>query len=257
MDLKEVKDYLSELIQQTIGLANDNPVPESETKYIRVLEAVFRKNFIRLQAIEKLVEHDSTANVAMEVTRNMVEDVIGIEYMRLRGEEKYAKKFFQYWTVHYYKLTHRAHQGDEISDDEVQEAEKRFNGLPSSVKKRRNWAGCDVETQLQLILDSDVMNKSDAKMAELAYTYGSLKTHFNPYDIMTYLHGDYFDSSSNLSVRMTLVFAISSQVRFTTRYVDAINTCNDNSKYKHYADKANTIINKYSSQEIAESLLKK
>ena len=257
MDLDEIKNSLSELIQQTIELANDNPVPESETKFIRVLEAVFRKNFIRLQAIEKLVENDSTANVAMEITRNMVEDVVGIEYMRLKGEEKYAKKFFQYWTVHNYKLTHRTHQGDEISKSEIEEAEKRFNSLPSSVKTRKNWAGCDVETQLQTILDSEVMSKMDAKMAELAYTYGSLKTHFNPYDIMMYLHGDYFNSSSDLSVRMTLVFAVSSQVRFTTRYVDAINACNGSDAYRHYADKANAIINKYSSKEVADSLLKK
>lgn len=257
MDLSEIKSSLGELIQETIKLANDNPVPESETKFIRVLEAVFRKNFIRLQAIEKLVENNSTANVAMEITRNMVEDVVGIEYMRLKGEEKYAKKFFNYWTVHYYKLTHRAHQGDEISASEIKEAEKRFNNLPNSIKKRKNWAGCDIDAQLKIILDADVMSSSDAKMAELAYTYGSLKTHFNPYDIMMYLHGDYFSSSSDLSVRMTLVFAVSSQVRFTTRYVDAINSCNKNESYKHYADKANAIIDKYSSKAVADSLLKK
>lgn len=257
MDLEEIKQSLGELLEVTFDLANDNPVPESESRYLRVLEGVFRKNYVRLQGIQMLVEHTTTSNVAMEVTRNMVEDIVGIEYMKLKGAEQYAEKFFKYWAVHYYHLTHRTHQGDEISQDEAKEAESRYNALPATVRNRKNWAGSDVATQLQAVFDSEALSQSDANMVEIAYTTGSLKTHFNPYDLMAYLHGDYFESTSDLALRMSLVFAISSQVRMTTKYVDAINSDNNNENYKHYGDKANAIISKYALDEMADSLLKK
>lgn len=246
MDLEKIRKSLDELLEVTHGLANDNPVPESKSRYLRVLEGTFRKNYVRLQAIGLLMKHTTTAHVAMEITRNMVEDVIAVEYMRLKGAEEYAERFFQYWTVHYYKITHQdLGKGTGISKEEIEEAEKRYAKLPRAVKNRKNWAGCDVATQLKFVLDSEALSERDVTLTEIAYTFGSLKTHFNPYDIMVYLHGDYFEHSSEFTLQMSLIFALSSQVRLTTRYIDAINEDNGNNDYAHYGHKANDIINQY------------
>lgn len=246
MNHGEVKNSIHELLKETHSLVVGNPAENSKSQFLRVLEAVFRKNYVRLQAIEIIVKKGHLGSPAMEITRNMVEDVVAIEYMMLKGEEKYAKRFFDFWTVHYYKLTHRKiGKNYGISKEEVDEAEKRYAKLSSPVKKRKNWAGCDVETQLKTVFEAEVFNERDAKVTEIAYTYGSLKSHFNPYDIMMYLHGDSFDSSSDFALRMSLIFAISSQVRFTTRYVDAINKYNGNMDNAHFGKKANEIINRY------------
>lgn len=246
MNMEEVRNSLNELIDKTLELANSNPVPDSKSQYLRVLEGVFRKNFIRLQAIELLTRDRLTAPVAMEVARNMVEDVIGVEYMRLKGEETYAKKFFDFWEVHYYKLTHLPlGKGYGISQSEINEAKERYDRLPSALRRRKNWAGCDVETQLEIVLAAKAMQDRDAKLLETTYNLGSLKSHFNPYDIMTYLHDDYFEHSIDFALKIALFFSLASQVRITTRYVDKINQEHGNMDYASYAHEANNILGKY------------
>lgn len=244
---KGIKSALSELLKALHPLANDNPAPDSKSRYLRVLEGAFRKNYIRLQAIEKLVEFETTSNPAMEITRNMVEDVVGLEYMRIKGAKKYAEQFFRFWTVHYYQLTHQSIKGDlGIPDTEAKEAERRFNKLPKKLRENKNWAGTNFETQLDFVLKSGEMNKRDASLIEIAYKVGSLNSHFNPYDIMSYLDNHYFEISNKSSLRMSLVFAVSSMVRITTRYVDEINESNGNMDYAKYGRKANIIINNFS-----------
>lgn len=246
MNYEEIRASLHELLQITHPLVTDNPAESSKSQFLRVLEGVFRKNYVRLQAIEQIVKHESLGSPAMEITRNMVEDAVAIEYMTIKGEEEYAKRFFDYWTVHYYNITHpKVGVSHGIDAKEIKEAEDRYNKLTKRVRTRKNWAGCDVETQLKAVFDSQAFGERDTKVIEIAYTQGSLKTHFNPYDIMMYLHSDSFDSSSDFALRMSLIFAISSQVRFTTRYVDAINAYNETMDYAHYGEKANEIINKY------------
>jgi hypothetical protein len=246
VDVEEVKKSLSELLEATHKLANANPAKDSKSAYLRVLEGIFRKNYVRLQAVQALVGQNSTANVAVEITRNMVEDVVALEYIRIKGSEAYSKRFFEYWPVHYYKLTHRdLGEGFGVSATEIEEAEIRYEKLPKSVRERKNWAGLDVKGQLKFVLDSAGMHERDAHLAEIAYALGSLKTHFNPYDLKTYLDGEYFEVTSELSLKVSLIFAISSHVRFTSRYVEAINEYNGNTEYLPYLLKANAVLNQY------------
>src|SRR3989344_5974051 len=125
MKINEVQDSLLQLIEITLPLVNGNPVPQKGTDFLRVLEGLFRRNGVRLQAIHMLSRHPVTSNTALEVVRNMVEDTVGVDYMFANDKEKMAGKFFNYIDVQlFHELEYSKKLGIPIDNDQFPDTEK-------------------------------------------------------------------------------------------------------------------------------------
>lgn len=249
MNIEDVRNSLLELIEITHPLAEDDPVPGEGTDYLRVMEGVFRKNFIRLQSAELLTQHETTSNVAIEVVRNMTEDVVGLEYIRLKGTEKYSKRFFDYLPVQKHQELQLINKFDiDIPEEAEQKIEEEYKNVEGKLKKRSSWSGCSLECQIEHLRDnhdSSSLNERDLNLIRHLYVFGSNKTHFNPHDIAAYLSQELFEYDTDISLKLALIFSISAHVRITTRYVDEINRINNNTNYKRYGEQANKILRQY------------
>lgn len=250
MTTQEVTNSLYNLIEITLPLANANPVPQEGTQYLRLLEGLFRKNNIRLQSIHMLSQHPATSNTALEIVRNMAEDVIGIEYVFANGKEKMAKKLFNYLPVQLHNELEFAKKiGIETGDDEFPETEKKimqdYSKLSASVKRRKNWAGISFEDMLANLEGKNALSKRDTNLIGLLYLEGSRKTHLNPYDVSIYLGGDTFYPESEQTLRKVLVYSISSYIKLTTRYIDEISEVLGKATYHDIAQQVLAIFNEY------------
>lgn len=253
MTVKESAELINELLEVTHSLAEAHPLPEGGSQFLRVIEGTFRRNYIRMQSIAKLcVEHPMTPNNALELVRNMVEDVVSVEYMLLRGKEKYAETFSRYkWVQLYEDMQYAQSLGVKVdqeifSDDEL---EKEYKKLPSKLKKRKNWSGKPFEEMLAKIVENGVLSEKELSVISRLYIEGNRKTHFNPYEIVHWMYPQSIKGGSDRALLMATVFSITSMIRMTTRYIEEINDSADEPQFLDIANSAKAILEKYPSKE--------
>ena len=218
------------------------------------MEGTLRKNIMRIQAINLLCDEVKLASSALELTRNMIEDTISIEYMLAADNpEQAAHKFYEFMWVQlkedldYYKLV-----GVDVAAEEIPDTAERIEEKYAEVTKEnpefldkngkvvRSWARRDVE----MMLSAD-------QIRTLARTYvnGSRKTHFNPVELLNHMEQDAWDISSKDAQRLSLLVSSASLVRLSTRYIDLISQINDKDTYHDIGDKANAFLNELHATE--------
>src|SRR5205807_3101253 len=95
MTIDELKEAMAGLLRVTERM-NEVPYRKGkETDLLKVLEGSFKRNYVRLEAIRLLCDNSRLANSAFELTRNMVEDVVSIEYLRSK-DDKTLERFFEF-----------------------------------------------------------------------------------------------------------------------------------------------------------------
>lgn len=250
MDVKGARKSLNELLEITHDLVNGNPVPQESGQFLRLLEGTFRRNYIRLQAVQELTKEVTTTHAAVEITRNMIEDVVGIEYVRVKGAEKYSKQFFDYLYVQLHQdLEFYRSLGIDIDNEQFPDTEEHieraYKKVPSKLKNRNNWSGLQVEKMLEKIKDAGNIFDRDFMLLVRFYLEGSRKTHLNPYDIRVYLDGDAFAHESNQSQKKAIIYSMVAFTRLTTRYIDQIHIENKDMQYKNIAEKVVNILKRY------------
>jgi hypothetical protein len=253
MTVEQSSELINELLDVTHPLAENHPLPQNGTQFLRVIEGTFRRNYVRLLSIYNLCkDHPMTPNNALELVRNMVEDVVGIEYMLLRGKEEYAQRFSDYKWVQLYEDMKYAQSLDvtiDESDLTNKDIEDKYAQLPSKLKKSKNWAGRPFEDMLAEIVSQGVLSKKELSVISRLYIEGNRKTHFNPYEINHWMYPESIESGSDRALLMATIFAVTSMVRMTTRYVDEINESSVEPVYLEIAQAAKNILNKYPSKE--------
>lgn len=218
---------LAELLRATGSLFEVHPNPKSKSKFLRVLESTYRRNHARLQAIHVLCGESFTAGNALELTRNMAEDLISIEYMIAGGKEELAGKFINYEIVQFYEdLEYSRKLGIKFNNSDYPEAESNieanYNKLPARLKKRKCWAAKNVEAMLVNLKEE--FGSRDLDFIGRVYVEGSRKTHFNPRDFHYWLNPRYFKPASDHALLNAVFSAGVIYVRLTTRYIDEINS---------------------------------
>lgn len=255
MKIDEATTLLEELTKVTIPLAETHPLPDNGSQFLRVLEGTYRRNNIRMQSIRLLCQHPITANNALELVRNMTEDVICIEYMLANDKNALADKFFKYEAVQLHDdLEYNRNLGIPINDEQFPDAEERieekYAELPNRLKSRKNWAAKSVEEMLEE-LKSTLDQREIDHLARL-YLDGCRKTHFNPYDIDCWLYQELVDHGSEQAMLKVLIFTVAAYVRLTTRYVDEISHLAGANTHHDIANAAKAIFDKFDQAKTLE-----
>lgn len=261
MTIEELRQEINGLIEEVIPLAEAHPCQGNGTEFLRILEGTLRRNLMRLQAVNLLCVEEKLADSAFEITRNMLEDTVCIEYIFAKGSEEYSKRFYAFmWPqlkedAEFYRSVGNALNSEEFPNSEEQ-IEQNFqqaisdypdfirNGIPS-----RSWIRRDVDQMLQ---SQELIDNLDTRqISTLAQTYliGSRKTHFNPLEILTVMSQDTWDDGSARSRRLALLASSSSLARLATRYVDEISRIEQTPTFHDIAQKANEFLNKLNELE--------
>lgn len=257
MTISELREKINALIGEIIPLAEAHPCKGNGTELLRVMEGTLRKNIMRIQAINLLCDEEKLANSALELTRNMLEDVISIEYMlAAKDPEKAARRFYEFRWVQlkedadYYELVGVPVDTEDFPNTKTK-IEKEYARVTKSFpdfqraggKLVRSWARKDVDMMLASIKKKGTIPPDQITTIGRTYVIGSRKTHFNPVEAMAYMDQEAWDHSSKGAQRLALIVSASSLVRLTTRYVDLISNINGKPTYHDIAKKANGLLN--------------
>jgi len=256
MTVGELRNKINDLIEVIIPLAEAHPCEGKRTQLLAAMEGTLRKNIMRIQAINLLCDEPKLANSALELTRNMVEDTISIEYMlAAKDPEQAAHKFYEFMWVQlkedldYYKLVGVEVNSEDLPDtaEKIEEKYARVTKanpefLDKNGKVVRSWARRDVDMMLASIQKKKVLSADQIRTLARTYVNGSRKTHFNPVELMMYMEQDTWDITSNDAQRLSLPVSSASLVRLSTRYIDLISQINDKDTYHDIGDKANAFM---------------
>jgi len=105
MNLNEIKILTRKLLDATYQLFVGPNTYKSAPIFARVAEGTFRRDYLTLYTMLYLAAHEKPeartafATSCMDLCRRIHEDLISLEYMLLKGKEKYARKFMNYKAV--------------------------------------------------------------------------------------------------------------------------------------------------------------
>ncbi len=246
----DLKKVLDELLDVTRSLAESHPAPDNKNdKFLRVLEATYRRDTFTALAISFLSQKVALADSAADLVRKMIEDTISIEYMIAKGKQKMAERFQRFMWIQFHqnkeflKTTGANFKALGIAG-KSEEMEKKYQEVrPEFIHKGsktdlRSWIGNDardVEDMLQQLhkMKKAKLSDFDVSRTVIGYVRACWKNHFNPYDVMAYLTNDLLEASTQEAMNHALIFAITCHYRLTTRYIDQIReTTGDNNQFE-------------------------
>ena len=67
-----------------------------KNRYQQILESLARRNYYRLHSIIILSEDAFTGDSIADLSRGMLEDMINIEFINLKGKDKMSQQFYNY-----------------------------------------------------------------------------------------------------------------------------------------------------------------
>lgn len=207
--LIQIIEELSKLTAGLISGPNQRP-----TQYQKVLEGVARRAYITLYSINCLADDNFNGDAILDLSRSLLEDMISIEFMKLKGKEEMAKKFMDYMAVeHKMDLDFLVRNNSKPEDKVVKSVEEDFKKVERDFTFRpgqlaRSWAKCQLEDMVNELLKAGVFKDLDKDMILQAYIMGNRKNHLSPIDVLSFMHQTLRDMNQSGSVRTGLVFAI-------------------------------------------------
>lgn len=229
----DLKKVVEDLLKATKALAEAHPLPKNKDKFLRIIEATYRRNTFTLLGISYLSEKSFLADSAMDLVRKMIEDTISIEYMILKGKEEMAERFSKFiWMQFHQNMEFLKTTGANFADlglaEKPQEIEKKYQEVKAEFTHKptntdlRSWVGKDVESMLEELKEAKALNDFDISRTAIGYVRACWKNHFNPYDVGAYLTSDLLEASAQEAMNHALIFGATCLFRLTTRYIDHV-----------------------------------
>jgi hypothetical protein len=103
MELTDLTALARNLLNTTYHLAMGPNTYKSV--FARVLEGAFRRDYLTLYTMVYLTEHSEPeqrrafGDCCLDLSRKVLEDLVSLEYMLLKGKETLAKKFFDFYHI--------------------------------------------------------------------------------------------------------------------------------------------------------------
>lgn len=262
MTLSDLRSKISVLASDLIPLAEAHPCEDKATELLNIMEGTLRKNIMRLQAVNLLCDEEKLAGPAFEITRNIVEDAVSIEYLLTEDDpEKAAHKFYEFrWIqlkedLEYYKLVNTPINSDDFPGTEAN-IEKEYDRvikayskdfLNTNGKPVRSWPRRDVEMMLSRLEKRKALSPDQIRMIARTYVNGCRKTHFNPVELLLHMNQEAWDASSQEAQKLALIVSSSLLARLSTRYIDLISQLNCEETYHDIGTKANSFMDELNS----------
>ncbi len=215
--MKNVIKLLDEFIEEMDNYFKTMESFEGEND--AALMGIVIRDLTTLKVIRKLIEFNNTGSACVVLVRTIVEGMINIEFMRLKGMDEMLEKFRKF------EASEAKHDLDYLSSKEVdvskldpEEINKQFEEnkeefLRSDGQRWHSWAHTDSDHMLDEILKAGVVNSDNINTIVHTYVQGSRKTHLSPTDIKLYLLGkDVLTTKDVQDRRLAIVVGLSSLI---------------------------------------------
>lgn len=210
MDLPKAKKIAERTLHVVHPLVKEVKQP---SRFSSVILGALRRDYLTLYTIMHLSDSNEDDRIAfgdpcMDLARRVFEDLVSIEYIKLKGKEKYSKQFMDFKAVEAYQdLQYLLASGRKMDPKFVRDLTDDYEKLPKKLRERKRWSGLGIEDMIQLLLDEDVIKQDEFRTLSQTYIAGNYKNHFSPTDIFNFLHNDLyqFTGKSDLVVSLVVV----------------------------------------------------
>ncbi|MDP2720804.1 MAG: DUF5677 domain-containing protein, partial [bacterium] len=212
---EELRKLTKELLENTDELVIS--YPKNPDDFLQILVGICRKNKFTLEAIDYLSNDILYGNNALAIMRSMLEDVIMVEYMIVKGKTQMALKFKEHLDKQIKIIKEFEEEllkdSDEVDlkklEADFQEVEEEVSNEVKKKNRRHSWIGKSVEEVIDELHELGVLKDFDFRRITMFYTLGSWKNHLNPYDVVTtYLDSERQTTNSEHSLKQALMFGI-------------------------------------------------
>lgn len=217
---KIIKSFLDETHKLAVG-----PI-KYKSRFGSIVHGTFRRDYILLGTVHFLSKQAAEmyftfGNSCMALSRRPFEDMIALEYMKMKGKEEMSKKFIDFEKVEAMRdimyLKQKGFPVDMKFEAKIvkdfDSVKNRFADKRSSDGARRSWAGVDIETMISELLDFNVIKQDEILTLLQVYQRGCYKNHFSPSDIHAFLNNDLYEINSKSDMELSLICTLSSVVK--------------------------------------------
>jgi flagellar motility protein MotE (MotC chaperone) len=209
------------------------------TDFSDITLGILRNSFAALRDILLLSENLDTGNSALDLARKMIENMVSVDYMFLKGKEQMAHRFKEYISVQLHDefefLKSIGANFTQEEDERLQEINSDYAQLETQTKKDQSWAGRSTEGMLEDLYEKEKVSNFDFSRLGRAYIHGCQQNHLNPLTIS--LHGteDSNAASSLQNLKEAHFCGAITLIRLSHRYIGEVSEINSARSHQEIA----------------------
>ena len=239
--LKKEAEELVNLIESTL---NSTKLPENENS--TTFLAILIKDLTIFKVVLKLIDFNDTGAACMILGRTIVESVIAVEFMKLKGMDKMLTKFrlFEFAEAKH-DIDYLRRVGMNVEDLNPTEIEAKFKENINEFERKpgeawRSWAHTDFDGMVEELLKSRHLSSDGFQTILSTYIQGSRMVHLSPQNIKFYILGESIMYKRNMNnTRLAFISSVFSILRIATMFGQYI-------KNQSFVDNLDTIFKKTS-----------
>lgn len=243
---EKLKHILKQLLHDTVPLAE--AAASHDTKFLNTFLGIYRVSLSTLRDVYYLSPHTEAGLSMLDLARKMLEYMVSVEYMIMKGKEEMSVRFQNHlWVQAHQELDFLKSIGENPENWKsdwkggAEEVEKKYSELKHDDRKHRTWSGKSPEQMLEELHKNGSLEDFDNSRVGQIYIWGSRANHPNPFIVINYLGVENKDSANNFYSNLALISAISFHLRLTNRYIDEIRLLSGKNEYEELAQKISVI----------------
>ena len=235
-EVKKKHDRVEALVNATKPLVGKTS--QRTTLYMQYLEAACRRNYYSLFSLYHLSDIQLVwfGSAALDLSRQMIEDMISIEWMELKDAEEQAKKIKRFEAVERHNNLQQSKYigidpANDLDQKTINQIEHEFEHVKAEFSKKNgdlfhNYNHQSVETMIKELegkIDASILTKDDINRIKYWYLEGNKKNHFNADDITMYLEPEIErDTQFARQLERSLFIGLNTFSQICLRYIDEV-----------------------------------
>lgn len=194
------------------------------TQYKKVLQGISRRSYFTLYSITGLAEDQPTADSILDLSRRLLEDMIAVEFIKLKGKEKMAQKFIDYMYVEMKDdMEFLIANGSSPSEDDLKSINEDFDRVKKQFERKdgkmsHSWAECSVESMMEELLKAGIIKDLDRSILLQSYIMGNRKNHLSPLDVLSFWNQEARERNQEQSIDTGIMFSIVSYLKIVIEF---------------------------------------
>jgi len=227
VDTKKLHSKANKLVTIIDGQLREMPNFNDENDV--ALLAILTRSLVTFKVILKLLKFSHTGSACMVLARTLIESMVGVMFIRLKGTDKMLERFRLFETAEAkHDIEYLKSKGIDISqldpdkvNREYEKHKKIFERKPDDIWD--SWAHTNFEGMVDELLKSGQFSRENIKIVSEIYIGGNRKIHLSPSDTKVYILGEKALEFMNIEdSKLALAAGMSSLLRIGTIFAERI-----------------------------------
>lgn len=213
------KEQLKKIVDETLTVTNElfilkGTLNTGKAKFKPLLTVIFKRAYVKLYSIRILADDEHTGDSIMALSRSLLEELISVSFMEIKGKDKMAQKFVDYMYVDK-KLENDVmlSMGMKVDEAKIKQDNKDYDTvakqfLRSDGQIARSWAKCSTEDMLKELIKAKAVTPYENDVLTQGYIMGNRKIHLSPYDLVSYFNTTARTTVSKVSEELGMMISL-------------------------------------------------